>query len=272
MIMTTESLAKKIRINALKMVHNANASHIGSCLSIADIIAVLYEQILKVNPQKPDMPDRDRFMLSKGHAAAVLYAALAEKGFIPNDLLQTYCIDGSILLGHASHEVPGIELSTGSLGHALPVGCGMAMAAARTMQNYRVFVLLSDGELDEGSNWEAILFAAHHKLDNLTAIVDCNKLQGLGTTEQVISLRPLKDKWSSFGWSVVEIDGHNHRQISESLGKIPLKKNMPTVIIANTIKGKGVSFMENKLEWHYKSPNEEQLRTAIKELEQVENK
>jgi len=272
MLMNAELLSQKIRINALKMVHSVNASHIGSCLSIADIIAVLYEQILKVNPRKPDWTGRDRFLLSKGHAAAVLYAVLAEKGFITFDLLQTYCADGSILIGHASHKVPGVELSTGSLGHALSVGCGMAINAKRTMQGYKTFVLLSDGEMNEGSNWEAVMFAAHHKLDNLTAIVDCNKLQGFGATQQVIDLGSLADKWNSFGWSVCEIDGHNHRQILNSLTEIPLKKDKPTVIIANTVKGKGVSFMENKLEWHYKSPNEEQLRAAIRELEQAENK
>ena len=266
--MTTESLSKKIRISALKMVHRANASHIGSCLSIADILAVLYEKILNINPARPDWPDRDRFLLSKGHAAAILYAILAEKGFIPLDLLQTYCLDGSALLGHASHKVPGVELSTGSLGHALPVGCGMALAAKRTGKNYRIFVLLSDGELDEGSNWEAILFAAHHKLDNLIAIVDYNKLQGFGRTENIINLEPLIDKFKSFNWTANRIDGHNHQNLFNVLTRLPSEKNRPTVIIADTIKGKGVSFMENKFEWHYKSPNNEQLETAIRQLEQ----
>jgi transketolase len=269
--MTTESLAKKIRISVLRMVHRANSSHIGSCLSIADIMAVLYEKILKVNPQKSDWPDRDRFLLSKGHAAAILYAVLAERGFFPLEWLDNYGINSSPLITHTSHMVPGIELSTGSLGHALPVGCGMALAAKRSSKNYRVFVLLGDGELDEGSNWEAILFASHHKLDNLTAIVDYNKLQGFGAVEQIIRLEPLTDKWTSFGWSVIEIDGHNHQQISDKLRKVPLEKNRPTVIIANTIKGKGVSFMENKFEWHYKSPNDEQLQMALKELEQFGN-
>jgi len=271
-MMTTESLSKKIRISALKMVHRANASHIGSCLSIADILAVLYEKILNINPTQPNWPDRDRFLLSKGHAAAILYAILAEKGFIPLDSLQTYCLNGSALLGHASHKVPGVELSTGSLGHALSVGCGMALVAKRNSQNYRVFVLLSDGELDEGSNWEAILFAAQHNLDNLIAIVDSNKLQGFGTVEQIIRLEPLTDKWISFGWSADIIDGHNHSQIINKLSKLPFEKNKPSVIIANTIKGKGVSFMENKLEWHYKSPNNEQLQTALIELERAANR
>ena len=267
----TGYLANKIRIAALKMAHKANSSHIGSCLSIADIIAVLYDRILNVDPENPDWPDRDRFLLSKGHAAPAIYAALAEKGFFPTKWLDDYCVNGSPLMEHMNHKVPGIELSTGSLGHALSVGCGMALAAKRNLQNYRVFVLLSDGELDEGSNWEAILFAAHHNLDNLTAIVDYNKLQGFGTVEQVIRLEPLTDKWISFGWSVAEIDGHNHQQIFDKLYKVPLEKNKPTVIIANTIKGKGVSFMENKLEWHYKSPNDEQLQIALKELEQSGN-
>ncbi|MDQ2100461.1 MAG: transketolase [Tychonema bourrellyi B0820] len=170
-------LASSIRSHTLKMVHRANASHIGSCLSMADLLAVLYGQILKIDPDNPNLPERDRFILSKGHATAILYAVLAERGFFPLEWLETYCQDGSLLTGHVSHEVPGVEVSTGSLGHGLPIGCGMALAAKRDGESHRVFVLLSDGELDEGSNWEAILFAGHHQLDNLVAIVDYNKIQ-----------------------------------------------------------------------------------------------
>ena len=248
------------------MVYKANASHIGTCLSMADILAVLYGETLNVDPAFPSWPERDRLIISKGHGAAILYAILAEKGFFPIDWLDSYCLEGSPLLGHVSHKVPGVELSTGSLGHGLPVACGMALAAKSDSEKHRIFVVLSDGELDEGSNWESIMFASHHKLDNLVAIVDCNKLQGFGYTKDVLDLDSLSDKWESFGWAVKKIDGHNHQQIKDSLKKIPLKQTVPTVILADTVKGKGVSFMENRLEWHYKSPNEVQLRQALLEL------
>lgn len=264
--MDSVKLAHKIRVDALRMVTRANTSHIGSCFSVADILAVLYNNVLNVKPRQPDWLQRDRFILSKGHAAAILYAVLAEKGFFPIDWLDGYCLEGSPLIGHVSHKVPGVELSTGSLGHGLPVACGMALAANRDDEKNRVFIVLSDGELDEGSNWEAIMFAAHHKLDNLIAIVDCNKLQGFGYTKDVLDLTPLKDKWTAFGWTVEEIDGHDHQQIKTVLRQIPFEPNKPCVIIADTIKGKGISFMENRLEWHYKSPNEEQLRQALLEL------
>lgn len=260
-------LANSIRSHALKMVYRASASHIGSCLSMADLLAVLYGQILKIDPENPNLPERDRFILSKGHATAILYAVLAERGFFPLDWLETYCQDGSSLIGHASHEVPGVEVSTGSLGHGLPIGCGMALAAKRSVDPYRVFVLLSDGELDEGSNWEAILFASHHRLDNLVAIVDYNKIQSFGTVKEVLDLEPLADKWRSFNWSVQEIDGHNWAEITGCLGSIPFESGKPSVVIAHTIKGKGISFMEDQLIWHYKSPDHDQLSQALMELE-----
>lgn len=264
------SLARSIRSHTLKMVHRANASHVGSCFSMADILAVLYSSVLRVDPSNLEAEDRDRFILSKGHSTAILYAVLAEKGFFPLDWLDTYCQDGSKLTGHASHYVPGVEASTGSLGHGLPIGCGMALAGKRENRSYRVFVMLSDGELDEGSNWEAFLFAPHHHLDNLTVIIDYNKIQSFGTVKDILDLDPLVDKFKAFNWAVREINGHNFAEIEAALNSLPLESNRPTCIIAHTIKGKGVSFMENQLAWHYKSPNQEQLEQAMSELEAVQ--
>jgi transketolase len=258
--------AAKIRAHALRMVHSANAAHIGSCFSMADILAVLYTQILKVDPARPDWPERDHLIVSKGHGAAILYAALAERDFFPLDWLTGYCNNGSKLLGHVSHHVPGVEVSTGSLGHGLPIGCGMALAAKRDGRSNRTFVILSDGELDEGSNWEAILFAGHHQLDSLVAIVDYNKIQSFGKTKDVLDLEPLVAKWEAFHWHTVEIDGHDFAQLEHTLRRVPFESRKPSAIIAHTVKGKGVSFMEDRLEWHYKSPNTAQLAQALKEL------
>jgi transketolase len=266
MINSTQ-LALSLRQHSLRMVHRANSSHIGSCLSIADILAVLYSDVLRVDPERPDWPDRDRFILSKGHAAAIAYAALAERGFFPTAWLDDYAQDGSLLMGHVSHHVPGVELSTGSLGHGLPVGCGMALAGARGAKPYRVYVLLSDGELDEGSNWEPILFAPHHELDNLVAIVDYNKIQSFGSVEAVLDLSPLAEKWKAFRWVVREVDGHDHAQLLSVLGNTPVETGRPTCVIAHTIKGKGVSFMEGQLAWHYRSPDATELTKAFAELE-----
>lgn len=267
----SRSLAKKIRADSLRMVHKVSASHIGTCLSMADLLAVLYGNILKIDPNQARWPNRDRFILSKGHGVAILYATLAERGFFPVDWLDTYYQDGSKLAGHAtSHGVPGIEVSTGSLGHGLPIGCGMAMAGKREDMLYRVFVMMSDGELDEGSNWEAILFAPQHQLDNLVVIVDYNKIQSFGAVSEVMELAPLVDKWRAFRWAVREIDGHDYAQIESALSIVPFESGKPSVIIAHTIKGKGVSFMENQLEWHYRSPNAEQLAQALVELEMAE--
>jgi transketolase len=261
------TIAARLRVLAVKMVYKAKASHIGSCLSIADLLSALYFSVLNVDPSAPLAAGRDRFILSKGHAAAMLYAALAERGFVSLDQLDTYCENGSVFTGHVNSAIPGIEVATGSLGHGLPIGCGMALAAGNA--KYRVFVLLSDGELDEGSNWEAILFAAHHKLDNLVAIIDYNKIQSFGTTKEVLDLDPLADKFVDFGWEVLSIDGHNMTEICAALNTIPLKTGKPTAIVAHTVKGKGISFMENKLEWHYRSPSPEQLEQALAELEVV---
>ncbi len=266
-INVTQALAKNIRKNILHMVHRANASHVGSCLSVADILAVLYKDVLKVSPASLEDSERDRFILSKGHAAAALYATLAELHFFPQEWMDHYNKVDEKLLGHATcSEIPGVEFSTGSLGHGLPVGCGMALAAKMDDSSYSVFVLMSDGECNEGSIWEAALFAHHQKLDNLTVIVDYNKIQSLGFVKDIMELEPFQDKWRSFGWEVKEIDGHDHQMLHESLIH-RVANGKPKVFIAHTIKGKGVSFMENLLMWHYKSPTESQLATALKELE-----
>jgi len=261
-----KALATRIRAHALKMVHRAGSSHIGGALSIADLLAVLYTGVLQINPARPDWPDRDRFILSKGHAAAAVYATLAEAGFFPMEWLESYYQDDSPLAGHITWGVPGVDASTGSLGHGLSIGCGMALAGKHSSRRYRVFVLLSDGECDEGSTWEAVLFAPHHQLDNLVAIVDYNKIQSFGTVKQVLDLDPLAEKWRAFGWAVKEINGHDFNQIENALLSVPFQQGRPSCIIAHTVKGKGVSFMENQLAWHYKAPNDEQLRQALAEL------
>lgn len=265
----TEStqLSRKMRASALQMVHRAKASHIASALSICDIVAVLYGQILNVDPTQPKAPERDRFILSKGHACSAVYAALAHRGFISKQALLTYGQDHSDLMNHISHKVPGVEFSTGSLGHGLPFGVGKALAATRRNEDWRTFVLMSDGEQDEGSNWEGYMFAAHHKLDNLVAIIDYNKLQSLTTVDQTLRIEPLADKLTAFGWEVREVDGHDHDALFAALGSVPWSPGKPSVLIAHTVKGKGVSFMENRVEWHYRSPNDEQLATALAELE-----
>ena len=262
-------LAREIRRLSLKMVYSAKASHIGGSLSMADILAVLYSDFLNIDPCDPGNPDRDRFLLSKGHACTSLYAVLALKGFFPVDELSNYAKDGSFLLSHSNHLVPGVEISAGSLGHALPVSCGLAIAAKRKNSGWKTYCLVSDGELDEGSNWETILYAPQLKLDNLVLLVDYNKIQSLGSVKDVIELSPLKEKFSAFRWETFEVDGHDHKALKDVLSRIKSLNNKPKVIIAHTIKGKGVSFMEDKLLWHYKSPDEDQLANAIKELEQL---
>jgi transketolase len=262
--MRTEKLALNIRVQALRMVHKAKASHIASALSIVDILAVLYGEVMAISPNDPNLHNRDRFILSKGHACVALYAALAETGFFPKKELETYGQDFSWLMNHISHKVPGVEFSTGSLGHGLPFGAGKALSAKSMKKDWHVYVLLSDGEMDEGSNWETLMFSAHHQLNNLTAVIDYNKLQSLDTIAHTLGLEPLRGKLESFGCHVIEVDGHNH----ESLKKAFLEKSQkPKVIIAHTIKGKGVSFMENKVEWHYKNPDDSQLQSALSELD-----
>jgi transketolase len=261
------SLARKIRIDALKMVHDSGASHIGSSFSMAELLAVLYGRVLHVDPERPDWPERDRFILSKGHGCAGLYAALADKGFFPRDWLATFYRDGGRLPGHATYGIPGVEVSTGSLGHGLAIATGMALAARREANSYRAFALLSDGECDEGSTWEAAMFAGHHRLDNLVAIIDYNKIQSLGSVAEVLELEPFGAKWRAFGWAVQEIDGHNLVQVADALDRIPKARTQPTCLIAHTIKGKGVSFMEGKILWHYRSPDAAEYRRALSELE-----
>jgi len=258
--------AAAIRARTLEMVHRARASHVGGALSMADLLAVLYGEVLRVRPGEPCWPGRDRFILSKGHCCSALYATLALRGFFPAEELLDYGRDGSRLMAHVSHKVPGVEFSTGSLGHGLPFGCGKALAAKKRGHDWRVFVMLSDGELDEGSNWEAFLFAPQHRLDNLVAIVDYNKIQSLGSVKEVLDLDPLGEKLRAFRWSVREVDGHNCDEIRRALVSVPWEPCKPSCLIAHTIKGKGASFMENQLAWHYKSPNDAQLQQALKEL------
>ncbi len=263
----TVNLAKNIRLNVLRMVFHAKASHVGSCFSVADILAVLYGHVLKLDPSNPNWPQRDRFILSKGHAAAAVYAALALRGFFPIKDLKDYGKDGSILMTHINHKVNGVEFSTGSLGHGLSFAVGKALAGKMCGQNWRVFVLLSDGELDEGSNWEALMFASHHKLDNLVVIIDYNKLQSLTTVSNTLGLEPLIAKFQTFGAMVCEVDGHDLSGLINIFDCDFSNSGKPLLIVANTIKGKGVKFMENKVEWHYKSPNESQFTEALVEIE-----
>jgi transketolase len=262
----TEQFAAQIRAHTVQMVHRVNASHVAGGLSMTDLLAVLYGGVLKVDPTMPQLPGRDRFILSKGHACAALYATLALKGFFSVEELLQFGRDGSRLMTHVSHKVPGVEFSTGSLGHGLGFACGKALAAKRQKQDWRVFTMLSDGELDEGSNWEAILFAPHHRLDNLVAIVDYNKIQSLGSIKEVLDLHPLAEKFRTFNWVVKEIDGHNHDEIYATLNQLPFRSGQPSCLIAHTVKGKGVDYMENELLWHYRTPNAEQVEAALKQI------
>ncbi|TKG91900.1 transketolase [Puteibacter caeruleilacunae] len=265
--LSTIKFAKDIRLTTLEMVYHARASHIGGAFSMADILSVLYSNFIRIDPKNPESVDRDRFLLSKGHACTSLYATLALKGFFPKEELLTYGKDGSRLLSHTTHKIPGVEISAGSLGHALSISGGLALAAKRKSANWNTYCLVSDGELNEGSNWEMILLAPQLKLDNLILIVDYNKIQSLGKVKDVINLDSLKKKFEAFNWEVFDIDGHNHEELTSALDQCQTKNGIPKVIIANTIKGKGVSFMEDTVLWHYKSPDENQYKEAILELE-----
>jgi transketolase len=261
-------LANRIRRHVVEMTHRAGSSHVGSSLSMAELLAVLYRSILRIGPATASDPDRDRLILSKGHGCAGLYAVLAECGFFPLDWLDSFYHDGARLPGHATaHGIPGIEVSTGALGHGLPIACGLALAARQDGRFWRVFTLLSDGECDEGSTWEAALLAPQHGLDNLVAIVDYNKIQSLGHVKDVLDLDPFAAKWSAFRWSVREIDGHDVDVIEATLGAVPFEPGKPSCVIAHTVKGKGVSFMEDKLLWHYRSPQGDEYQQAVAELE-----
>ena len=265
--MTPDSIqaAQKIRELSLRMVHKAKASHIGSALSIADVLAVLITNEKICDLKSPEDPSRDRLILSKGHACVALYSALCVKGNFKESSLMSYGDDFSPFMNHASHYVPGIDVSTGALGHAMPIACGRAMAAKLKKQDWHTFVILSDGELQEGSNWEAFMFAAHHNLKNLTVIIDYNNLQSLNSVESTLSLQPLDAKLRAFGWSFFTVNGHDHEELKYSLQNARNSSN-PAGIIMNTTKGKGVSFMENSVKWHYKSPTDEELIQALDEV------
>lgn len=265
--MNFSSLSASVRIRelSLRLVHKAKASHIGSALSIADVLSVLI-----ANPDicflpSPCAPNRDRLLLSKGHACVALYSALCLLGFYKEEDLMTYGEDFSPFMNHASHYVPGIEFSTGALGHALSIACGKALAAKTQNQNWHTFVILSDGEMQEGSNWEALMFAAHYRLGNITAIIDYNNLQSLTSVDSTIGIEPLDRKLSSFGWNCLPVDGHCHSSLRHALHDARLS-DQPTALIMRTTKGKGVSFMENSVDWHYKSPSDEQLKAALAEV------
>lgn len=258
----TVELAAQLRRHALEMTSAGNTSHIGSSLGCADIVAVLYGRVLSLHEDPAD-PGRDRFVMSKGHSGAVIYAALAEVGYLDVEELMTHGQNGSILSGHISAEVPGVEVSTGALGHGLGITVGMAMAAQFRGQDHRFFTLLSEGDCDEGSTWEAAMFASHRGLNHMTAIVDNNNLQSLGTVADTLALEPFADKWRAFGWDVTEVDGHDHDALYVALTHLGDK---PHCVIARTTKGRGVSFMENSVLWHYRTAQGDELEAARAEL------
>lgn len=266
---STAELARRIRLDVLEMTNRSGASHVASAFSVADILAVLYgAPVLRIDPAEPLWSGRDRLILSKGHAGAAVYAVLARTGFFAPSRLLSHYADGSDLSGHVSHKgIPGVEVSTGSLGHGLGIGAGMALALKQARGDQRVFVILSDGECDEGSTWEAALFAAHHHLSNLVAIVDYNKMQSLGSVSETMGLEPFGAKWAAFNWNVAQVDGHDHG----ALRRVLLERAAagPRVVIAHTTKGKGVSFMENTVLWHYRAPRGEEYERARQELEQA---
>ena len=265
-----QNIANKMRLDVVEMTTEAGSGHPGGSLSAADAVATLYVRIMNVDPADPYKEDRDRFVLSKGHAAPILYAALAERGYFPVEELKTLRKIGSRLQGHpAYHDVPGVEVTTGSLGQGLSMACGMALAGKMDGKKYRVYCMLGDGELQEGQNWEAAMFARAYGLNNLVALVDRNRLQISGNTEEVMGLDPLPEKFRAFGWNVEIIDGHNIRQIIEACGKAARSKKNPTVIILNTVKGKGVSFMENNAGFHGRSCKPDEYEKAIAELKAV---
>ena len=263
-------LAWLIRRHGLEMTHISRGSHIGAIFSVAEVMATLYTGVLNVDPHNPKMEGRDRLILSKGHAGASVYAALAERGFFPVEELRTHYANGSRLSGHVSHKgIPGVEFSTGSLGHGLAVGAGMALGAKLNQESWRTYVVMGDGECDEGSVWEAALQAHQYKLDNLIAVVDHNRMQSLDFCENTIALEPFADKWRDFGWNVQVADGHDTDALRKAFdqAKANLGSGKPSVIIAETTKGKGVSFMENDILWHYRTPQGEEYDAALKELE-----
>ena len=262
--------ANDIRRRNLAMIHEAGGGHTGGDLSAADILAALYlGGVLNVNPEDPRAPDRDRFFMSKGHCSGLLYTTLASTGFFPEDELATFMQPLSRLNGHPNVHVPGVEANTGALGHGLPLATGAALAAKMDGAPWRAFVLTGDGELQEGSNWEAAMAASQYRLDNLILIVDRNRIQMVDRTERIVGLEPLADKWRAFGWSVHEIDGHDHAQILDAFAALPFEEGRPNCVIAHTIKGKGVSFIEDRAGWHHRVPTEKELTAALEELEEA---
>ena len=264
---TLQAAAQQLRGTMFRTICRGGGGHLPASLSIAEILTVLYDVVLRVDPQRPNDPGRDRFILSKGHACVALYAKLAQTGFFPSDWLDTFGHDGTDLGGHPDmHKLPGIEASTGSLGHGLGFGAGIALGAKLDAADYRVYVLLGDGECQEGSVWEAALFAGQHRLDNLVAIVDYNKLQALDRLDNIVSLEPLAEKFCAFGWHAVDVDGHNVDALLEAFELANTSPGRPIAIIAHTTKGKGISFMENVPIWHYRMPNPDERRIACEEL------
>ncbi len=268
--MTGKNLAERsiqYRKNILKYIYQARAGHTGGSLSCIDILNVLYNHVMNVSPENFDSPDRDRYIQSKGHSVEALFVVLADKGFFPESDLETLCKYNSHYIGHPTKKVRGIEQNTGALGHGLPISVGVAISGKMDAKDYRVFTLLGDGELPEGSNWEAALTAAHYGLDNLCAIIDYNKLQITGSTSDVCNTDPIDMKFESFGWSVRHVDGHNLDALKICFGAIPFDKGKPSLIIAHTVKGKGISFMENQIKWHHGVPDENQYNQALAELD-----
>lgn len=261
-----ELKANHIRREILDIVYNAKAGHIGGALSSTDILTTLYYHVMNVSPENIKDNDRDRFVLSKGHIAEALYCILADKGFFEKEKLKTYCQYDSTLIGHPNNKNLGVEVNTGSLGHGLPVAVGMSIAGKLDSKKYKVFTLMGDGELAEGSVWEGAMAAGHYKLDNLVGIIDRNKLQISGSTEEVMKLNDLQKKWESFGWEVAQVNGNDINELVNIFNSLPLKNDKPTMIIANTIKGKGISFMENNKKWHHGVPTEEEYKQGVEEL------
>lgn len=265
--------ADELRILILEMVIRAGGGHIGGAYSIIEVVTALYFRVLNHDPQNPSWSDRDRLLFSKGHGCLALYAALAEAGYFEKERLEKFCVDGGLLAGHPEREfVPGVEITSGSLGHGLSIGVGMALAAKIDKKKYHVYVVLSDGECNEGSTWEALMSGAQFNLDNLTVVIDSNKYISLGPIAEIMNIEPLGDRLRDFGWAVNEIDGHDMNQIVGALEKVPFKSGKPSAIIANTVKGKGVSFMENVPMWHYRAPNEEEAELALQELKEALDK
>jgi transketolase len=264
---TLMDAARRLRGKVVEMSHKAGTPHLGSSLSCCDIVAAAYWHVLRIDPKHPLDPSRDRFILSKGHAATTLYAALAFRGFCPVELLDTFNQDGGVLAEHPGPQcIPGVEAATGSLGHGLPIGCGMALAGRIRREKFRVYALLSDGECNEGSVWEAAMFAAAQKLDNVCVIVDYNKWQATARSNETLALAPLREKWQAFGWTAVETDGHDVAALARLMSGVPTGAGKPLAIIAHTVKGKGVSFMEDDNNWHYRVPTADEVSAAHREL------